>query len=138
FAAGEIGHMIVQEDPENGELCDCGRRGCIETIFGVPALRRDTEGLGPEETEAALRSAGERLGIALIPVVSTLNLREIRVSGPAQLFDGALLDSTLQTIQDRTLASVSEHLEIRMASLGDDAVLMGAAVLVLSGQLGVS
>lgn len=138
FAAGEIGHMIVQEDPENSQLCDCGRRGCIETIFGVPALRRDTEGLGPEETEAALRSAGERLGIALIPVVSALNLREIRVSGPAQLFDGALLDSTLQTIQDRTLAAVSEHLEIRMASLGDDAVLMGAAVLVLSGQLGVS
>lgn len=138
FAAGEIGHVIVMENPDDGELCDCGRRGCLETVFGVPALRRDTEGLGPKETDVALASAGQRLGIALVPVVSALNLREIRVSGPAQLFDGALLDSTLRTIRERTLSSVSDHLEIRMATLGDDVVLMGAAVLVLSGQLGVS
>jgi len=138
FAAGEIGHVIVMDDPSKGELCACGRRGCLETVFGIPALRRDTEGLGPAETEETLAAAGERLGIALTPVVSALNLSQIRVSGPAQLLEGALLDAALRTIRERTLASVSEHLEIRMATLGDDVVLMGAAALVLSGQLGVS
>jgi hypothetical protein len=33
---------------------------------------------------------------------------------------------------------VGDDLDLRMASLGEDVVLAGAAVLVLSGQLGVS
>jgi hypothetical protein len=36
------------------------------------------------------------------------------------------------------MASVTGELSLRMTSLGDDIVLLGAAVLVLSGQLGVS
>jgi len=138
FAAGEIGHVTVTSSPTDGELCACGRRGCLETVFGIPALRRDTEGLGPKETDAALASAGQRLGNALAPVVSALNLREVLVSGPTQLLEGVLLEATLRTIRERSISSVSDDLEIRMSSLGEDVVLMGAAVLVLSGQLGVS
>ena len=36
FAAGEIGHVTVDE---RGELCACGRRGCLETAIAVPLLR---------------------------------------------------------------------------------------------------
>ena len=35
-AAGELGHVTVVED---GEPCACGRRGCLETVLSVPALR---------------------------------------------------------------------------------------------------
>jgi glucokinase len=36
-AAGEIGHMVVVE---GGELCPCGRRGCMEAYAGRNALER--------------------------------------------------------------------------------------------------
>jgi glucokinase len=36
-AAGEIGHMVVVE---GGEVCPCGRRGCMEAYAGRVALER--------------------------------------------------------------------------------------------------
>lgn len=33
--AGQIGHIVIAE---NGPLCNCGNRGCIEAICGIPAL----------------------------------------------------------------------------------------------------
>ena len=35
--AGELGHIIVQAD---GELCGCGKRGCLETVSTDPAFTR--------------------------------------------------------------------------------------------------
>lgn len=35
--AGELGHVTVDPD---GQLCGCGRRGCLETLCSGPALRR--------------------------------------------------------------------------------------------------
>jgi glucokinase-like ROK family protein len=35
--AGEIGHIVIVE---GGPLCNCGNRGCLESICGIPALVR--------------------------------------------------------------------------------------------------
>jgi len=37
YAAGEIGHMIVQPD---GPLCGCGQRGCLESFASRTAIER--------------------------------------------------------------------------------------------------
>ncbi|MFJ4106095.1 ROK family transcriptional regulator [Oerskovia enterophila] len=134
-AAGELGHVTVVDD---GLPCACGRTGCLETILSVPALRRAVEGLDKEASDAVLASVGRLLGIALAPVVSALNLGEILISGPADLLDGPLRDAAIDTINARTMPAINAGLELRMASLDEDVVLAGAAVLILSGQLGVS
>ncbi|MCB7136432.1 ROK family transcriptional regulator [Cellulosimicrobium marinum] len=134
-AAGELGHVTVVDD---GDLCACGRRGCLETVLSVPALRRAVDGLDTEAADAALASVGRTLGIALAPVVSALNLAEILVSGPADLLDGSLRETAFETIRARTMPAIGRDLRVRMATLDEDVVLAGAAVLVLSGQLGVS
>lgn len=141
FAAGELGHVTVVDDadPLGPALpCACGRRGCLETILSVPALRRRVDGLNPEASDAALASVGRRLGIALAPVVATLNLSEVVLSGPADLVGGPLREAAEQAVRERTLPVVSRELRLRMTSLGEDGALAGAAVLVLSGQLGVT
>ncbi|MCL5289613.1 MAG: ROK family transcriptional regulator [Firmicutes bacterium] len=33
--AGELGHTVIMED---GPLCNCGNRGCLESLYAVPAL----------------------------------------------------------------------------------------------------
>lgn len=135
FAAGEIGHVVV--DPR-GAVCACGRRGCLETILAAPALRAVIEGRGRRGAQAALAGVGRRLGVVLAPIVSALDLREVVLSGPADLLGGALRDATLASIQQRTMPVTGSDLDLRLAKLGEDVVLAGAAVLVLSGQLGVS
>ncbi|MDF2848129.1 MAG: family transcriptional regulator [Oerskovia sp.] len=134
-AAGELGHVTVVDD---GLPCACGRSGCLETVLSVPALRRAVDGLDKESSDAVLASVGRLLGIALAPVVSALNLGEILISGPADLLDGPLRDAAIDTINARTMPAINTGLELRMASLDEDVVLAGAAVLILSGQLGVS
>nr|BFF08865.1 hypothetical protein GCM10025699_01680 [Microbacterium flavescens] len=81
---------------------------------------------------------GERLGIALAPVVGVLDLSEIVLSGPIELLDGPLAEATVETLRKRTLAQFQDSVRVRMTEQGQDIVLRGAAVMVLSGQLGVS
>ena len=131
-AAGEIGHVVVDAE---GEDCACGRRGCLETLLAVPHLRRR---LAAGDAVAELTSVGEQLGAALAPVVGTLNLRELVLSGPAELLDGPLREAADRTIRARTMPVIGDELVVRTSTLGEDVVLVGAAVLVLAGQLGVS
>ena len=141
FAAGEIGHVTVGTD--GGARCRCGKDGCLEAWLAVPRLTAELERLGATDAAASardetLREAGRRLGIVLAPVVGALNLSEVVVSGPAELLDGPLLEATVETLRIRTMAELHRDLRLRMTAHGQDIVLRGAAVMVLSGQLGVS
>ena len=70
--------------------------------------------------------------------MSALNLSEVVVSGPSELLDGPLRAAALAALRERTMPVVSSNLQLRMTSRGVDGARAGAAVLVLSGQLGVS
>jgi predicted NBD/HSP70 family sugar kinase len=134
FAAGEIGHVVVGTD--GGPRCACGKDGCLEAWLSVSRLR-DALTDEPSARDAILRDAGTRMGIAIAPIVAALDLSEVVVSGPADLLDGILIDSAIETLHARTLEGVFEDTLIRLTRQ-EDIVLRGAAVMVLSAQLGVS
>jgi len=137
FAAGEIGHVVVGTD--GGEPCACGKIGCLETWVAAPRLDAALAAThDPAERTAILRRAGERLGIALAPVVGALDLAEIVLSGPVELLDGPLAEAAIETLRSRTMAEFHGDLTLRMTALGQDIVMRGAAAMVLSGRLGVS
>jgi predicted NBD/HSP70 family sugar kinase len=137
FAAGEIGHVVVGTD--GGALCACGKAGCLETWLAAPRLDAALAATSdPAERTAILRRAGERLGIALAPVVGALDLAEIVLSGPVELLDGPLAEAAIETLRSRTMAEFHGDLTLRMTALGQDIVMRGAAAMVLSGRLGVS
>jgi predicted NBD/HSP70 family sugar kinase len=126
WAAGEIGHVV--SDPA-GVRCACGKTGCLETVAAAPRLRQG---------DRPLASVGDALGQVLAPVVAALNLHEVVLAGPPDLLDGELREALDATIRERVMTTSSADLVVRMSPLGDDVVLVGAAVLVLSGELGVS
>jgi predicted NBD/HSP70 family sugar kinase len=137
FAAGEIGHVTVATD--GGPLCSCGKVGCLEAWISVPSLTGRLAAASDDDARRGiLRDAGERLGIALAPVVGALDLSEVILSGPTELLDGPLATATAETLRIRTLAEFHDGIRVRMTEQGQDIVLRGAAVMVLSGQLGVS
>src|SRR5512135_1351998 len=94
--AGELGHITV--NPE-GDLCNCGNRGCLETEASAPKLvknyRTMAKGRGPvtardvyllarKGDRAALKSfarCGYYLGIGLGIVINFLNPEKILIGG---------------------------------------------------------
>lgn len=135
-AAGEIGHVTVGTD--GGPDCACGKVGCLEAWISVPSLSARIDAGDAGDRDGLLRDAGERLGIALAPIVGALDLSEVVLSGPTELLDGTLAGAAAETVRTRTLATFHDELQVRMTEQGQDIVLRGAAVMVLSGRLGVS
>jgi predicted NBD/HSP70 family sugar kinase len=132
-AAGEIGHLVVDS---HGVPCQCGKSGCLETWASVPALTRRIAA-DPARSEEIRTEAGRRLGLALAPVVALLDLTEVIVGGPAELIEGPFLTASQTLIHDRTHMEDRSPVTLRSSALGADAVLYGAAALVLRRHLGV-
>jgi predicted NBD/HSP70 family sugar kinase len=138
FAAGEIGQVMVGTDA--GPEAPYDRERCLEAWLAVPRLesRVGAATAAGDAVAPVLREAGQRLGVALAPIVGALNLSEVVLSGPEELLDGALLEAVRETLRNRTMAGFHSGVTIRMTSLGRDIVLRGCVVMVLSAQLGVS
>jgi len=134
-AVGELGHLTVKHGP-TAQPCACGRRGCLETVLSEPAIRQAL--LNTDDAQQALTDVGRVLGRALAPVVATLNLSEVILSGPIDLLAGPLMESAEQTIVDTVMSVTAEGFRLRLATLDEDIVLAGAAGFVLSAELGVS
>lgn len=134
FAAGEIGHVTVDED---GELCMCGRRGCLDLVIDAGHLSRRLARADEERWPVLRASAGRALGTVLAPIVSVLNLNEIVLTGPSELVDGEFLDAVREVVRARTLGPVNAALDIRSLAGDTDLILLGGACLVLAGELGV-
>ena len=138
FAAGEIGQVMVGTD--DGAEAPYDREKCLEAWLAVPRLESKVAAaaLAGEPVEPVLRQAGQRLGVALAPIVGALNLSEVVLSGPDELLAGPLIDAVRETLRNRTMAGFHSDVTIRMTSQGRDIVLRGCVVMVLSARLGVS
>jgi predicted NBD/HSP70 family sugar kinase len=134
-AAGEIGHVVTGTD--EGEPCACGNSGCLERWLAIPRIEAHLAEPSADR-DAVLTEAGHRLGIVLAPIVSALNLTEVVLAGPACHISGPLLAAAESTLRDRTLADTHGDMRLRMTELGHDLVVLGAVVLVLRDQLGVT
>lgn len=150
--AAELGHLSL--DPE-GALCNCGNRGCAETVVSGPGLvalarrylheARYASGLAGEEvtTEAVLREAaagdelalaaltevGRRLGIVIAACVAILNPALIVLGGGLGLaaFDYLIPPARAEVVR-RTLGASVDRLAILPSQVASSAV--GAASLV--------
>lgn len=140
-AAGEIAHVTATREPDDvlGDplLCACGRFGCLETLLSESELRRALAGREPASRAAYLTAVGTRLGRVLAPCVALLDLSDIVVSGPADLFEGPLIDAATTAIGDNVWSGMNTIPAVGLSQLDDRAPLIGASVLVLSNVLGI-
>lgn len=138
-SAGEIGHVVVEE---NGKLCRCGRRGCLETVASVSAVLDQLNMRGMDEVETALRAgdprtiqvvrrAGYYLGIALANLISILNIRKIALVGAMTRLDGIWLDDVRSSMSNATLELISTDTELIVGNLDYRACVLGASASLL-------
>ena len=151
-SAGEIGHVTVDD---NGPLCDCGNRGCLEAVAGGAALTQDAaRGMG-QSAEAldvadvvraalagdpaargAIERAGYHIGIALAGLVNIFNPSLILLDGSVARSGELLLAPIRQAIVRRSLAASSSAIRIELALLGDNAIGLGAVATVIEAAFG--
>lgn len=137
--AGEIGHVVVQE---NGELCRCGKHGCLETVSSARAVLKQLKLNSLDQAQAAFDSgdakanqvvenAAHYLGISLANLIGTLNIQKIVLTGDMTRFGTKWLDAVNASMRNAALARLSENTELELGRLDYRACILGASAFLL-------
>jgi predicted NBD/HSP70 family sugar kinase len=155
-SAGEWGHTPIVVD---GDLCRCGSRGCLEAYVGESAILRRWAASAATGTlsgvsdtdriEALFRLAevdpaagavaddvARYLGAGLATLVNLFNPDRIVLAGSVGLrLTPAMLRRVAAAAERFALRQPFESTQIVQGSLGDDAVALGAATLIVDARL---
>lgn len=154
-SAGEWGHTPIVLD---GDPCRCGSRGCLEAYVGETAIIRRWERAGgpPEDAAAdadriahlfgsvpsdAVAAAvadevAHYLGAGVATLVNLFNPDRIVLAGSVGLrLTPSVLERVRETTQRYALKQPFDSVQILQGKLGDDAVALGAATLVVDRLL---
>lgn len=158
-AGGEAGHMAISLD---GPPCGCGNRGCLEAYASGTGLVRQAreaiaagqpsslaergDRLDAEDIAAAaeagdplarqlLAGAGRALGVGVRNLLHLLNPSVVVIGGGVSRVGPPLWDPMLAVLEADALEIYRTGVRVVPAELGDDAGLVGAALLVFEGAL---
>lgn len=142
--AFEIGHCTLIED---GRLCKCGNRGCVETYasgvglsqtyFELSGKRADGQRLSALAAEGdpdALRAwalEGEYLGRAIAYAANLLNPRLAILGGGLSLAFPLYEQALLSALQRHLYRRATPELTVRPTTLGYNGGLLGAAAVTI-------
>jgi predicted NBD/HSP70 family sugar kinase len=143
--AGEIGHLTIDE---NGPICRCGNRGCLDTFVGSRAL---LDALAVSHGQLTLRDvltrtaegdpgcrrvvadAGRHIGVAAAGLVNLLNPEVIVLGGQLARVGEVVLGPLREAIERCAIPSAGASVEVVGGELGEEAELVGA--LSVAAQL---
>jgi N-acetylglucosamine repressor len=165
YGAGELGHMVVEE---NGLPCKCGNAGCLETVASIPAIihraqllaQHDQTSLlhrfaadraaitldtvlqaflaGDQAVQQMIAAIGRYLGISVANLVALLGVRHVVITGRIAPFGQILCNAIRHEVSRRVLPALAQATEIEIVAQGPDTVLLGAAALLLTNELGLT
>ena len=156
--AGEFSHIPLSED---GALCTCGKRGCLEAEASMLVVSRmaiegikqgritslkqideaHSKQMGDAIMEAAnngdqyaielFSDAGYKIGKALAILIHIMNPQAIVLSGRGARVGRILMAPIQQALHKYCIPRLSRGTELLISELGFDAELIGASVLVM-------
>jgi predicted NBD/HSP70 family sugar kinase len=165
YGAGEIGHVVVEE---NGLPCKCGNAGCLETVASVGSIvhraqllaRHDSGSLlhhfaaedgaidfdtvlqafhaGDPGVRQIIATIGRYLGIGVASLIAVLGVRRVVITGRIAPFGSALREAVQHEVRRRVLPTLAQATEIEVVEQRPDMVLLGTAALLLTNELGLS
>lgn len=143
--AGEIGHINVVN---NGYMCGCGNKGCLEAYAAGPAIVRrykkktqdDSSGItaemiaesarkGDEVAQDIYKKTGYYLGKAISYAVNLLNPAKVILGGGISMSIDLFLPELKRVINKMVLGESVKNLIIEKTGLSYEAALMGAATI---------
>lgn len=120
---GQVGHMTVEPD---GKPCDCGNRGCWETVGSIPGILRRWGGNDIDELAKAVQK-GDVLARKCLD--DTLHYLEIALINVCNMYDPEIivLGGRLLPLLNNHLPMIRERLKARVYSFAKDRILLKAA-----------
>ncbi len=162
-AAGEIGHLTIDE---NGPVCNCGNRGCLEAFAGGHAIAKQGQALAKsgkrtllaeipiekitalEVAEAArhgdlraqeiLRRAGIYIGIAIAGLINLFNPSVVIIGGGVSQVGDIISAPIRQAVRERAMRASEQSVRITTGMLGRRSVLIGATVQAVNVAIHVA
>ncbi|MYB94234.1 ROK family protein [Candidatus Poribacteria bacterium] len=159
--AGELGHTVVNP---NGRYCGCGNQGCLEAYAGAknivertqekittgrsttlatatnagtpltPRLIAEAAQAGDELAIEIFAETGRYIGIALTSIAHILNPQIAIIGGGIAAAGEKLLFEPIRTELSKRAMDIPAQMKIVKAHLGNDAGIVGAAMLALEGS----
>lgn len=156
-SAGEVGHVVVDED---GPKCGCGNHGCLETIASTSRIvdkarkiarqdgasflcKADNSGsidldniiyaarAGNEKALVLLNDAARYIGIALSSLVNTLNPSKIVLGKDFVKYGDLVMNTIRGMIERKALKKPASVVEVTVSEFGERASTLGAAIIPL-------
>ncbi|WP_394768604.1 ROK family protein [Lacisediminihabitans sp.] len=155
--AGDIGHILVTH---GGELCSCGRRGCLGNVIlprllvtdwmarsageptgvelDVEAVHREFAALaalaeaGDDAARSVLEPMAGHIATGLVAIINLLDLDRVVFGGPFWHPVSAVLLGLVPDLVADSPALVAPHaVAFEESEIGEDVAAVGAACLVL-------
>jgi len=139
--AAELGHVTVDRA---GVTCQCGKRGCLETVASIGSVIDSCRSVGAlvesaDDVRAAaaigdplvidvLRKAADAIGRVLGNSAVVLNPSEIVVAGEVVSLSPSILKDIERVVRYELIPSPNRTIPVREARLGDNAGAYGALV----------
>lgn len=157
-AAGEIGHMNIVDEKDVIGVCGCGNRGCLEQVASATGIVKLADRMVKEtDKETSLRNLSEitakdvldaakagdagakevvetmayYLGTALAAIGAVVNPEIFVIGGGVSKAGQYLIDIIQEKYKAKSFHAVKDT-EFALATLGNDAGMVGAARLVLN------
>jgi predicted NBD/HSP70 family sugar kinase len=144
--AGELGHTVVSP---GGRICECGKKGCLETFISDPALLNEAQQLGiltekqtigdlaklalngNNQALKIISSAGEILGNTLANLANIFDPEFIIVGGEGLHLGDTFIESLKEAFENSTMPALRGRTTIKIDHVDDIAWARGAAGLIL-------
>lgn len=144
----ELGHMIIAKD---GNLCNCGKKGCFETYCSMKRLKNkliDTLLLkkdisaqellqilkkrkNEEKIKIVIDNYLEDLIIGISNIIDIFEPEAICLGGGFVYFEEILYEGLVEKYYAKRYVFNKQNLpDIKLATLGNDAGMIGAGVLI--------
>ena len=162
--AGEIGHSAIAD---NYRPCRCGSVGCLETLSSTRAVVQRARELAPHAPDSVLtRSArsepidfdelvrafadgddlarevlldsARHLGRSIGGLIGTLSIRHVVLVWEMTRFGEPWLTAVRREAHRSALAILADATSIEIGRPGDDLVVLGAAALLMTRELGLA
>jgi len=162
--AGEIGHSAIAD---NYRPCRCGSVGCLETLSSTRAVVQRARELAPHAPDSALNASGRaepiafddlvtafadgddlarevlldaarHLGRAIGSLIGTLSIRHVVLVGEMTRCGEPWLTAVRREAHRSALAILADATTIEIGRPGDDLVVLGAAALLMTRELGLA